>query len=150
AGITPEEFRAGVAAGKLGHVGLRESALLLARGLGWKLDRVEETIDCVVATKESPRDGIAPGRVAGVHQIARGEAGGVEVITLDLEMSVGVPGPHDRVQVPGDPPLDVVVQGGVQGDRGTVGAVLSAIPRVLSGPPGLRTIADLPLFGVLL
>src|SRR5215831_11946554 len=98
----------------------------------------------------SLREGIPPGRVAGVHQIARGEAGGACVITLDLEMSVGVPGPHDRVQVTGDPPLDVVLQGGVQGDRGTVGAVLSAIPRVLSGPPGLRTVADLPLFGLLL
>jgi 4-hydroxy-tetrahydrodipicolinate reductase len=70
-------------------------------------------------------------------------------VRLDLEMSVGAPDPHDRVQIQGDPPLDVIVQGGTQGDRGTVGTVVNAIPQVVSGPPGLRTVAELPLFGIL-
>src|SRR4051812_16515431 len=47
-GITPEEFRRGVEDKRLGHVGLRESALLIARGFGWKLDDYKETIDPVV------------------------------------------------------------------------------------------------------
>jgi 4-hydroxy-tetrahydrodipicolinate reductase len=93
---------------------------------------------------------VETGRVAGVHQIAQGQRGGEAVITLDLEMSMAAPDPHDRVQLTGDPPLDVRVQGGTQGDRGTVGAAINAIPRVLSGPAGLRSVYDLPLFGILL
>jgi hypothetical protein len=149
-GITPEEFHANVKAGKMGHVGLRESVALIARGLGWKLDEISETVDCVVSTRQNPRAGVAEGRVAGVHQIAHGKRGGETVISLDLEMSMAAPEPHDRVQLAGDPPLDVLVQGGTQGDRGTVGAAVNAIPKVLSGPAGLRSIYDLPLFGVLI
>jgi 4-hydroxy-tetrahydrodipicolinate reductase len=149
AGLAPEEFRAAVAAGRMGHVGLRESVALVARGLKWRLDEVSEQVDCVVATAAQPRAGIQPGRVAGVHQVAHGRAGGQTVITLDLEMSVGAPDPHDWVQLTGDPPLEVLVRGGTHGDRGTIGATLNAIPQVLAGPPGLHTILDLPLFGVL-
>lgn len=149
AGITPEEFRAGVRAHKMGHVGLVESVLLIARGMAWSLDDAEETVDCVVSTAEAPRAGIAIGRVAGVHQIARGLVGGRPVITLDLEMSVAAPDPRDHIVLVGDPQLDVTFRGGTHGDRGTVGAAVNAIPRVLAGEPGLHHIYDLPLFGVL-
>jgi 4-hydroxy-tetrahydrodipicolinate reductase len=149
AGLTPEQFHAGVAEGKLGHVGLRESVWLLARGLGWQLDDVGEVIEPVVSTRERAREGIEAGHVAGVHQVARGVLRGQALITMELEMSIAAPDPHDRIQITGDPPLDVVVQGGTQGDRGTVGATVNSIPRVLTGPPGLHTISDLPLFGLL-
>jgi 4-hydroxy-tetrahydrodipicolinate reductase len=149
AGLTPEAFAKGVAEGVLGHVGLGESALLVARGLGWTVGELKETIDAVVATERSPRPGIEPGRVAGVHQVAHAVVGGQVRVTLDLEMSVGAPEPHDRVRLEADPPLDVVAQGGTQGDRGTVGAIVNAIPALLAGPAGLRTVADLPLFGIL-
>jgi 2,4-diaminopentanoate dehydrogenase len=49
--------------------------------------------------------------------------------------------------IDGDPPLDVLVRGGTHGDRGTVGAVLSAIAAVIAAPPGLKTILDLTLGG---
>jgi 2,4-diaminopentanoate dehydrogenase len=149
AGLTPDEFRAGVKKGTLGHVGLVESVLLIARGMGWRLDATDEHVDCVVSTNEAPRAGIEIGRVAGVHQIARGVANAKVVITLDLEMSVDAPIPRDHVRISGDPPLDVLFQGGTHGDRGTVGAAINAIPRVLTGEPGLHHIYDLPLFGVL-
>src|SRR5262249_60944304 len=110
---------------------------------------ISETVDCVVATKAIPRAGVAEGRVAGVHQIAHGNRGGETVISLDLEMSMAAPEPHDRVLLSGDPPLDVLVQGGTQGDRGTVGAAVNAIPRVLAGPPGRGSSYDLPLSGEL-
>src|SRR5262249_16113648 len=111
---------------------------------------ISETVDCVVATKAIPRAGVAEGRVAGVHQVAHGKRGGETVISLDLEMSMAAPEPHDRVLLSGDPPLDVLVQGGTQGDRGTVRAAVNAIPKVLGGPACLRSLYDLPLFGVLI
>jgi len=143
AGLTPDDFQAGVAARQLGHRGLPESCALVALGLGWRLDEVRSTIDAVV----EPREGIATGRVAGLRQSAVGLRGGESVVRLDLEMSIAAPDPHDRIVIEGDPPLDVLVRGGTHGDRGTVGTVLSAIPAVVAATPGLKTVLDLALVG---
>jgi 4-hydroxy-tetrahydrodipicolinate reductase len=143
AGLTAEEFRAGVAEHRLGHRGLAESCALVGLGLGWVFDEIRSTIDPVIAD----RPDVPAGRVAGLRQTAVGLREGKEAVRLDLEMSVGAPDPHDRVVIEGDPPLDVLVQGGTHGDRGTVGTVLSAIPSVVASSPGLKTILDLPLGG---
>jgi 4-hydroxy-tetrahydrodipicolinate reductase len=147
AGLSVDEFRAGVAARRLGHRGLAESCALVGLGLGAPLDDIRTTIDPVVSDAGEPRPGIAPGRVAGLRQTAVGLRGGREVVRLDLEMSVGAPEPRDHIVIDGDPPLDVVVRGGTHGDRGTVGTVLSAIPAVIVASPGLKTILDLALVG---
>jgi 4-hydroxy-tetrahydrodipicolinate reductase len=147
AGLTVAEFEAGVAARQLGHRGLAESCALIGLGLGTPFDDIRTTIGPVVVGPGTERDGIAPGRVAGLRQSAVGLRGGREIARLDLEMSVGAPDPHDRVVIEGDPPLDVVVRGGTHGDRGTVGTVLNAIPAVLVAGPGLKTVLDLPLLG---
>jgi hypothetical protein len=143
AGMTTEEFQSGVAARRLGHRGLRESVALIGLGLGWVFDEIRSTIDPVVGD----RTGVASGRVAGLHQVAVGTRAGQELVRLDLEMSVAAPDPHDRVVIDGDPPLDVLIRGGTHGDRGTVGAVLSAIPALIAAPPGLKTVLDLTLGG---
>jgi 4-hydroxy-tetrahydrodipicolinate reductase len=148
ADLTVAEFEAGVAARRLGHRGLPESCQLLARGLGLRLEELRSTIAPVVTSAESPRAGIAPGRVAGLRQSAVGMGEGRELVRLDLEMSVGAPEPHDRIVLDSDPPLDVLLQGGTHGDRGTVGTVVNAIAAVLVGRPGLRHVDELPLFGL--
>jgi 4-hydroxy-tetrahydrodipicolinate reductase len=147
ADLTPAEFEEGVAARRLGHRGLPESCALVGLGLGVSFDEVRNTIEPVVTSDASPRAGIAPGRVAGLRQSAVGLKGGRELVRLDLEMSVAAPDPHDRVIIAGDPPLDVLVQGGTHGDRGTVGTTVSAIPAVVTASPGLKTVLDLPLVG---
>jgi len=145
AGLTVAEFEAGVAARQLGHRGLAESCALIGLGLGTPFDDIRTTIGPVVVGPGTEREGIAPGRVAGLRQSAVGVRAGREIARLDLEMSVGAPDPHDRVIIEGDPPLDVLVRGGTHGDRGTVGAVLSAIVPAIAAPPGLKTILDIPL-----
>jgi hypothetical protein len=147
ADLTVAEFEAGVAARRLGHRGLPESCALVGLGLGVTFDDVRNTIEPVVTSAANPRAGIAPGRVAGLRQSAVGLKGGREIVRLDLEMSVAAPDPHDRVVIAGDPPLDVLVQGGTHGDRGTVGTTVSAIPAVVVATPGLKTVLDLPLVG---
>jgi 4-hydroxy-tetrahydrodipicolinate reductase len=149
AGMTVEAFNAGVASKQLGHRGLPESCALLGLGLRLPFDEVVSTIEPVIATAESPRAGIAPGRVAGLRQSAVGRRGGREIARLDLEMSVAAPDPHDRIRIEGDPPLDVLIVGGTHGDRGTVGTIINAIPAVVAAAPGLKTVLDLPLYGVL-
>jgi 4-hydroxy-tetrahydrodipicolinate reductase len=132
-GLTPEEFRAGVDARRLGHVGLRESALLIARGLGWKIDKYEETIDPVVGDD---------GKCRGIRQRGHATVGGAVKIELALDMYVGAPNPHDRVQLEADPPIDCTIAGGTQGDRATVGTTINALARMRSAPRGLVTVAD--------
>ena len=41
-----------------------------------------------------------------------------------------------------DPPLDVRIAGGTQGDRATVGTMVNALARMRSAPRGLVTVAD--------
>ena len=146
AGMTSQEFAAGVAAKKLGHVGLSESAALIALGLGLPIDEITETIEPVIAEKET--DGVAPGGVLGLHQIALVQAGDEVKVTLDLTMAVGAASPADSIEIDGDPPVRLTVTGGFHGDRATVGTVVNAVPFVVTATPGLKTVVTLPLFGL--
>ncbi|HVY41099.1 MAG TPA: dihydrodipicolinate reductase [Polyangia bacterium] len=143
AGLTPDEFQAGVAARRLGHRGLSESCALIGLGLGWSFDEIRATIAPVL----DARVGIDAGRVAGLRQSAAGLVDGRELVRLDLEMSVAAPEPHDRVVIEGDPPLDMIIRGGTHGDRATVGTVLNAVVPAQIAEPGLRTVLDLALRG---
>jgi 4-hydroxy-tetrahydrodipicolinate reductase len=146
AGLTRDEFLAGVAQRNLGHVGLSESAALIALGLGLPIHEISETIEPVIA--ESETDGVAPGRVLGLHQVALVQAGDEVKVVLDLTMAVGAPDPADRIDVTGDPSLHIVAAGGFHGDRSTIGTVVNAIPFVVAAPPGLHNVVTLPLFGL--
>ena len=146
AGLTKEEFAAGVASKKLGHVGLSESAAIIAQGLGLSIDEITETIKPVIAERET--DGVPPGHVLGLHQVALVQAGDEAKVVLDLKMAVGAPDPADRIDIEGDPPLHLVVAGGFHGDRSTIGTVVNAIPFIVSASPGLHNVVTLPLFGL--
>ncbi len=47
--LTTAQFAARKAEGKLGHVGLPESIAMIAAGLGWRLQQVEQTLEPVLA-----------------------------------------------------------------------------------------------------
>ena len=147
AGLSKEDFEAGVGSRKLGHVGLSESAAMIAVGLGLPIHEISETIEPVLAARET--GGVAAGRVLGLHQIARVRAAGEIRVELDLTMAVGVEKAFDRIEIQGDPPVNLTVEGGFHGDRATVGCVVNAIPFVVQAPPGVQTVATLPLFGLL-
>ena len=146
AGLTREEFAAGVSAKKLGHVGLSESAAIIALGLGLPIDEITETIKPVIA--QTDFDGIPAGGVLGLHQVALVQAGDEAKVVLDLKMAVGAPDPADRIDIEGDPPLHLVAAGGFHGDRSTIGTVVNAIPFIVSAAPGLHNVVTLPLFGL--
>lgn len=150
AGLSVEEFRSRVAAGRLGHVGLQESAALLAHKLGWTLAALHENIEPVVAQRATKTEHVAvePGMAAGVHQIARGHTADGRSVELDLTMCLGAADPHDAVQIDGQPRIDMRIIGGCAGDAATVACTLHAIRRLLSMPAGLWTVADLPASAV--
>jgi hypothetical protein len=147
AGMTPEEFRAQVAAGVIKHHGLPESVAMVADGLGFVLDEISETIEPVIAEEIVKTEflEVTPGQVAGVHQIASGTAGGKEKIFLELKMFIGAKNPADTIELEGEPHLALTIPGGTHGDVATAAVVVNAIPAILAAPSGLRTSRDLPL-----
>src|SRR5262249_46020113 len=146
AGLTRKEFDKGVAERRLGHVGLSESAAIIALGLGLAIDEITETIEPVIATRET--DGVPVGHVLGLHQIALVQAGDEPKVVLDLTMAVAVADPSDSIEIEGDPPVHLRVSGGFHGDRSTVGCVVNAIPFLIEAAPGLHKVVTLPLFGL--
>src|SRR5256885_395888 len=82
AGMSVDEFRAQVAAGVIKHVGLPESACMVADSLNLPVNEITETIEPVVSKERVQTEFITVevGQAAGVHQIARGLAGGKELV----------------------------------------------------------------------
>jgi 2,4-diaminopentanoate dehydrogenase len=147
AALSEEEFKTRSEQHKVGHVGLAESLVFLADGLGWKLDEVKESLDPAIASKAIKTEflTVAEGGVAGVRQFARGLRGGKEVLTLELQMYVGAPNPRDVIEIVGEPPLRLVIEGGVPGDVATPAILVNMLPRLVECPAGLHTMRTLGL-----
>ena len=147
AGMSPEEFRQSVASGTIKHHGLPESVAMVADGLGFAVEEISETIEPVIADAHVKTEflEVEPGRVAGVHQIARGTIGGAEKIHLELKMYVGAKESSDTIELTGEPKISLVIPGGTHGDIATAAVVVNAIPVILAAPAGLRTARDLPV-----
>src|SRR5260221_14252099 len=147
AGMTEAEFRAAVNSGKIKHMGLRESLMMVGNGLGADFDTVsDEAIEPIIADREIVTQylRVAPGQVAGVHQTIFGR--GRINVSLELRMYVGAEAVSaDRVIVRGIPDVEMEIKHGVHGDRATAAMVVNAIPRVVSARPGVLTMDDIPI-----
>jgi 4-hydroxy-tetrahydrodipicolinate reductase len=146
ASLTVEEFRAKEAAGGFGHIGMEESVVLLARALGFELDKVEQTLAPVVADREHRTQflTVAPGNVTGIRNLGYGWKGEERVIELDLTMAVGAENPRDEIALDADPPLKLVFEGGIPGDQATAAILVNNLHGVVAARPGLLTVLDLP------
>jgi 4-hydroxy-tetrahydrodipicolinate reductase len=147
AGLNLAQFRRALTEGSVRHVGLVESAHMIAAGLGWKLDKVDESIEPAIAPRDLDTDylRVPAGAVAGIKQEARGYRNGDLAVSLDLQMYVGAESPRDHVLVDGEPRVDLTVAGGFNGDVATGALVVNCIPKLMAAPAGLVTMKDLPL-----
>ncbi len=145
-GLSEEEFRERAERGEVGHVGLPESAAMVADALGFWPVEVTHSLEPVLATMPTPlgEREIAAGRVLGVRQRAEAYRGPSVAVQLNLELYVGALQPEDRLRVEGEPEVELVIPGGTPGDEATVAIVINTIPAVLTAPPGLITMIDLP------
>jgi 2,4-diaminopentanoate dehydrogenase len=146
-GLPPAEFRRRFRQGQAGHAGLKESLALIAHCLGWSLESIVETGDAVVADHliRTQYLEVKKGQTCGLHQRAEATVNGRICLTLDLKMYLDAKNPHDAVQVEGEPPLNLVIHGGVAGDQATVAALVNTAPRLLEAPAGLLLMTDLPV-----
>ena len=136
-GITVEAANDAIARGVFGHVGLPESAWMISDLLDLGGVRLEQAVEPVVSDET--------GMVGGLHQdgVLYAE-NGLPVVRMRIEMVAGVDDPHDRIDIDGEPPLSLVVPGGVPGDSGTAAIVVNSALRLGSSPTGLLCMADLP------
>lgn len=144
AGMSEERFHDAAERGEVGHVGLAESAALVATGCGLPIDEVEEEIVPLVAEEDA--DAAVPvrrGQVAGLSQVARVFADGREVVRLELTIAIGAADPHDAVELDADPPVRLRIEGGIAGDVATAATVVNAASAVTE-LRGLVTVLDLP------
>jgi hypothetical protein len=147
ASMTVDEFRAAVASGKIKHMGLRESLMMVGNGLGVEFESVsDEVIEPIVADRTITTQylTVAPGQVAGVHQTIYGK--GRINVSLELRMYVGAEDvAADRVIVRGVPDVEMVIKDGVHGDRATAAMVVNSIPRIAQARHGVLTMDDIPI-----
>ena len=79
-----------------------------------------------------------------VRQVAEGfTAAGERVLRLEFVAAIGQEDPHDRVKIDGEPPIDLVLRGGVHGDVATSAMLLNSIGALRAAEPGLHTMATI-------
>jgi hypothetical protein len=146
-GLAPQRFRRLLKEGKAGHAGLKESLALIAHCLRWKVKNLSDSGDAVIAERDIRTKylRVKKGATCGLHQHAEARIGGKVAISLDLRMYLDAPNPHDAIQIEGQPPLHLLVPGGIAGDHATVAALVNTAPRLLCAPPGLILITELPV-----
>jgi hypothetical protein len=150
-GLTPEAFRGGLENGTVvGHFGFPESIHMIAAALGWEIERIEERREPIISSvrRATPFVVVEPGYVAGCLHTAVAYRAGEAVITLVHPQQVH---PHleavqtgDTIEITGTPNVRIAGSPEIPGGLGTIAVAVNMIPRVLSAPPGLHCMADLP------
>jgi 4-hydroxy-tetrahydrodipicolinate reductase len=146
-GMSKEEFRTKIDEGDItGHVGLVESIRMIDAALNLGLDDVKELPPEAVLAEETitnPFTTIERGHVLGLKSTALGSHEGQLMVQLDFLAFAEAKPEYDEVLIEGHPRIHQRIEGGVQGDSGTVGMILNLIPLVVRASPGLKTMKDI-------
>jgi hypothetical protein len=151
-GLTVEEFKKGVETGKLsGHVGFPESIRMIADAIGWKVEKVTQTMDPIVTDvdRKAPYGFAKAGDVAGCAMKGYGYVDGEIKIEMDHPQQiepeqVGVQ-TGDYVIIKGNPNINLVNSPEVPGGIGTIAMCVNMIPHIINARPGLHTMITLPV-----
>ncbi len=151
-GLTVDEFRSRVQARTVaGHVGFPESIRMIAEGLGWDLEQVEQSKEEIVTRVDRETDFVRAEaeHVAGCRQRGTGYVAGKACIELEHPQQIrpeleGVQ-TGDYISIMGDPEIRLQIQPEIPGGTGTIAIAVNMIPHVINAGPGLKTMLDLPV-----
>jgi 4-hydroxy-tetrahydrodipicolinate reductase len=151
-GTTVEEFREGVKTGRLsGHVGFHESIRMIADAIGWKVDRITQSMDPIVTDvdRKSLYGFAKAGNVAGCAMKGQGYVDGELKIEMDHPQQIepeqaGVK-TGDYVSIRGKPNVNMVNSPEIPGGIGTIAMCVNMIPQTINARPGLHTMLTLPV-----
>ncbi|MFK7739007.1 MAG: dihydrodipicolinate reductase [Planctomycetota bacterium] len=146
AGLSKSEFHKQLDTGRFGHIGMRESVAMVARGLGFEVDRIEHSVEPVFAAEDHKTAFLVvkEGAVSGIRNKGFGYIGKRAVVKLELAMYVGAPDSHDLIELEGAMPLQLRVPNGIPGDEATAAMLVNSLQGVVAAAPGLCTMLDLP------
>ena len=151
-GLSPEAFLTGLENKTVvGHIGFAKSIHMIVTALGWEIERIEEKREAIVSQvrRETPFITIEPGQVAGCHHTAVAFREGEPVITLihpqQIHPSLEGIETGDYIEIKGTPNVSLSGTPEIPGGQATCALAVNMIPRVLSAPPGLHTMAELPV-----
>ncbi len=148
-GTTVAEFEQGLASGEIvGHVGFQESIHMIARALGWEIERIEEKRRPIVSKvrRETEHVKVEPGQVAGCHHTASGYVAGEARIELVHPQQIlpqleGVV-TGDYIEIEGVPEIKLAIKPEIPGGLGTIAMAVNMIPQVIAARPGLLSMAE--------
>ena len=145
-GMSVDAFKAKMAEGRMGHVGLPESTAMLFDTLGRKLVRFENTVEPVVAERAVKTEffDVQSGQARGLHQSGRAYSEDGEFVSLTFRAALDEEPDGDTITITGLPDLTVRLHG-TNGDLATVAMAVNAIRRTREAAPGLATMRDLPI-----
>ncbi len=151
-GLTEEDFNKGVETGTVvGHVGFPESIQMVGDGLGFQIDKIDQTREPIISIIERQTEyaKVHAGNVAGCRHCATGEENGV--IKIDMEHPQQIH-PHlegqdtgDYIWIRGKPNINMQIQPEIPGGTGTIAMAVNMIPHVINSRAGLKTMLDLPV-----
>ncbi len=145
--LTPAQFHAGVREGWLRHVGLPESLHLVADALGWAIETWSESTEPVIADAPTAcgLGQIPAGACRGVHQVASATVDGRDALTLIFRAAIDEPDPADLIDLDAEPPIHLAIRPNIHGDIATSAIAIHALRALETCPPGLHTMATIPL-----
>ena len=141
AGLSVDEFKARLGQSIFGHLGLLESAALVADSIGMIPDRITQSVEPVIAERDVQSEyvKVKAGEVSGMRQTARCLREGKESVNLEVLFCVGAAAPKDQIVIKGMTDIDVTIKDGIPGDQATVAILINAIAPTLKAKPGLLT-----------
>ena len=156
-GLTPAAFEQGLRdATVVGHIGFVQSINMIAAALGWEIGRIEETRKPIVSkiARETAAISIEAGQVAGCLHTATAYQQDRPVITLvhpqQIAPQLDKLETGDSIEIIGNPGVRLAGSPEIPGGQGTAALAVNMIPRVLTAPAGLYSMADLPVPAALL
>lgn len=151
-GTTPGEFKEGIENGKIaGHVGFPESINMIADGLGWKIDKIEQTREPILTKVErrTKHITIEAGNVAGCRQCGYGFVDGAVKIEMEHPQQVKPEMENvetgDYIWIKGVPDISMEIKPEIPGGIGTIAMCVNMIPHVINAKSGVKTMLDLPV-----
>ena len=151
-GFTPSEFASGLERGEiLGHAGFSQSMHIVSDAIGIPIDRIDVEFVALFASRDHAMKGyrIPTGDTAGIHHMYSASAGSDVWFTADFVGHVDLAGegmhPTDTVTIVDEfGSSTATIDPGVASQEGSASMIANSIDRVIDGPAGWVSVAQLP------
>ena len=106
---------------------------------------VDDEFAWMSAIEEAPAAAAVPDWLSELAPAPTSTPAAEPVIQLEFQAAIGQADPHDRILLDSEPPIDMLLKGGVHGDVATVAIAVNCVGPLLAATPGLHTMATIPM-----